>query len=509
MSDEVVSPSEKRHIDSIEPFDEWEEFCMFASHYFVILATSASTDFGTRDLAAGKGNIMIRDRPGVERLRLSNSLDVRMADKQLRRYGASFVAFKDSIVHHGGQGIQGRLSDAVRIVSHANATIMHHPAPEQEAVCHTITSLGPANFLMVGGRSSPDRAHRTCYSGRPGSWHTDRNLPLGRYRHCALALDGGVLVMGGKHDSVTMAQDWLYYDPAAGWSKVVLEGADIPVPRFGASATTFSMEDFPDISGLLLGGMDASGYVLDDMWAIGHIKVNLEHQLTVHCTRIEHCRTTQPIDRFGAKLVKFDTRLLLVGGITGNGVPVNGQEILQLDIERDLSVKASRVDLLLQRDRPRIMLIGHQVEVVDDGSTLLVLGGGAVCFSFGTFWNPGLAAYKVQSNTNDMASRWHFATLNHQPQLAEGAPSGQTRISSKGPGEDRAEEETQNLLIPDLRLAGSPQRFEEVVSRREPVVLKDVNIGRCVELWDDAYLKAAIGGETEVRRSQDTDTPDH
>src|ERR1700743_2248319 len=33
-----LSPEQRRVLEAIEPFDEWEEFALFASHYFLLLA---------------------------------------------------------------------------------------------------------------------------------------------------------------------------------------------------------------------------------------------------------------------------------------------------------------------------------------------------------------------------------------------------------------------------------------------------------------------------------------
>ena len=37
-SDEWLSADKRKWLDTIEPFDEWEEFALFASHYCVVMA---------------------------------------------------------------------------------------------------------------------------------------------------------------------------------------------------------------------------------------------------------------------------------------------------------------------------------------------------------------------------------------------------------------------------------------------------------------------------------------
>lgn len=36
--DQWISADERRKLDAIEPFDEWEEFAIFAAHYCVVIA---------------------------------------------------------------------------------------------------------------------------------------------------------------------------------------------------------------------------------------------------------------------------------------------------------------------------------------------------------------------------------------------------------------------------------------------------------------------------------------
>ena len=38
----IVSLTQRKALDEIEPFDEWEEFILFASHYFLLVAVKSS-----------------------------------------------------------------------------------------------------------------------------------------------------------------------------------------------------------------------------------------------------------------------------------------------------------------------------------------------------------------------------------------------------------------------------------------------------------------------------------
>lgn len=281
--DEVVPPSIRQALDRLEPFDEWEEFNLFASHYFILLASNELVG-AAQSLSSLQPFVL----PSSPRSDLNNS-SVQWMSKpivplpSLRRYGASFVTPAGSVVMHGGQGTQGRLSQCEQIAKSDNEDAPRPCAPNVEAMCHTITKLGSGDHVMVGGMTSPDNALRTCFRGQPGAWRRVQDLPLGRYRHCALPAGTGLVVFGGKHDSATIAEDWLYFDPVTGWSKICLQGTAIPRARFGASATAYIDPQHADIGGVMLGGINCDGHILCDVWSISQLEKCADGKFALSC----------------------------------------------------------------------------------------------------------------------------------------------------------------------------------------------------------------------------------
>lgn len=86
--------------------------------------------------------------------------------------------------------------------------------------------------------------------------------------------------------------------------------------------------------------------------------------------------------RFGAELVSSRWGLLLIGGIGPRGPVPFSEEVLVLR-------KYGRIDKferLFDKGEGRPLFVGCGAVSVEGGDVLIV-GGSAVCFSFGAFWN--------------------------------------------------------------------------------------------------------------------------
>lgn len=144
---------------------------------------------------------------------------------------------------------------------------------------------------------------------------------------------------------------------------------------------------------------------------------------------------------------------------------------------------------------PRPLLIGVSVLSVKD--SLLVMGGSAVCFSFGTFLNKGCFTIQLPPTpTNGAASSiekpkvlWKYMTT--------GAPIPSNTSKSNGSPQST----TGSLVgIPRVKIQSS-EEFSRLVEANKPAILEGSNLGTCTELWTQAYLKEKVGPEREVSRS--------
>lgn len=102
--DLFVSPDQRLVLNDIEPFDEWEEFVLFASHYFLLLAANRSP-------STGSGPSYLR-RPWDPNHVTWPSLSVEFPltlrchaspSSHRRRFGALTPLAENVFGHHGGQ----------------------------------------------------------------------------------------------------------------------------------------------------------------------------------------------------------------------------------------------------------------------------------------------------------------------------------------------------------------------------------------------------------------------
>lgn len=102
--DLFVTPDQRLVLNDIEPFDEWEEFVLFASHYFLLLAanTSLPTD-------SGPSYSMRQWNPNhatCASLSVESPLNLHcepFPSSHRRRFGALTPLAENTFGYHGGQ----------------------------------------------------------------------------------------------------------------------------------------------------------------------------------------------------------------------------------------------------------------------------------------------------------------------------------------------------------------------------------------------------------------------
>lgn len=505
-------------LDNIEPFDEWEEFALFASHYFLLI-TSSKNDTQSLLIATSK-NTQSRMSDGSEQhstprtgpvsdigseSQYQRELPIFNMDFQQnhgprgrRRYAAVIEQPTAGAVGvHGGHGLQTRLASTdVYALSSTEVKDSDHPPFNIPArMCHTVTSMKGNQCLLVGGRASPAAAMGDCWHKKDGVWSQTESLPAPRYRQGATPVackDGQtkVLIFGGKDGPSRVLTDWCIWDARTGWQILpVIDKA--PVPRFGALLASLT-ED----TGIIFGGMRQDGVVYKDfwiwrlVWSGNEIRgINCE-LFTVNSKPVPSSREWP--GRFGATLTPTKWGLTIAGGVSGDGCLLRRDEIMVLDTKTILEyirahgLKAirrvefpvlSHLDFDNPNDAPRPLLIGHSTSAARPGK-VQILGGGAVCFSFGTYWNEG--NWTLRDAADISTDNWVLkepSSSAYQPQTQR----DRAGLSDKS-----------HPSIPKVRI-DYPSDFTRIVDKAQPVVLEGLDIGPCCQLWTKEYLRDAIG----------------
>jgi hypothetical protein len=140
---------------------------------------------------------------------------------------------------------------------------------------------------------------------------------------------------------------------------------------------------------------------------------------------------------------------------------------------------------------PRPLLVGMSVFSSESG--LLLMGGGAVCFSFGTFWNKGcytvLLDAKSESTVQPSLETWKFLETMERPPERLGRTQLEPIFHSQT-----------DLQVVNVRRMGikSTAEFATIMSGALPVILEDLDLGTCTKSWTSQYLKSKIGEKRQV-----------
>lgn len=278
-SHDFITAKERTELDDVEPFDEWEEFALFGCHYVLAVAN----------------NLKAVDTPDPQPQTLSNthsSLESSFTAvyseagfspypklNGYRRF-ASPMALRgppripERIGNFGGMSLNSRSATYDIYTPKSTGLLPSFKSNTTEApksrMCHTMTDMGEAGSLLVGGRSSPDQALTDCwvYHKWLGMWERIDDLPQPRYRHCAVFLGGFVLVTPGRRDSKTISDEYLLWSRHTGWVQCTYDVMNYPDPAYGATFAVFDQATNGDshLAGIIAGGITRDGVVSNGVW---------------------------------------------------------------------------------------------------------------------------------------------------------------------------------------------------------------------------------------------------
>ncbi|KAF2658749.1 LCM-domain-containing protein [Lophiostoma macrostomum CBS 122681] len=536
-SDDVFTPPPlRRRLDAVEPFDEWEEFVLFAGHYFLIVASNTGVP---RNLAPASTvawpDAQVQDNTSIPSSPITLACHMHPQDMALtpRRFCAAFALGNDVAAFHGGQGPRQRLMsiDVLRRLDHradncndmaasdgggqlpdrrisginARHRIDHRadeqaPAPRAR-ICHTVTTTSGGTALLVGGRNSPSQALPDSWLFTDGSWKQVQDLQPARFRHSAIQVclpsNGGysdaVLVYGGKTSDGGVLDVCSIWISNQGWGEIPVIGEGKPAPRFGAAMS--STHASPN-RGLLLGGMSSDGQVLSDVWEWNLSSDPLQLQFSIHREHVYPGLSNRLHARFGASLIPFGDTLLLIGGVS-RGLD---DDFVTFSFEENaVQIRKAAVTL-----PDNALLVGFGGVAVGEAEVVLS-GGGAVCFSMGSFWNQGYM--RITKAEEQGPPSWTVSSIAstpgrvEQPDNSIATPKTSPALPKKGKVKKglkgNADLNRNSTVTPRIRLQ-SVQDFSDLLATSRPAIIEGLDLGPCTALWNIDYLKEKLGVEREV-----------
>ncbi|XP_048350930.1 tRNA wybutosine-synthesizing protein 4 isoform X2 [Sphaerodactylus townsendi] len=391
-----VSGEERRRIQALEPFDEFEEWHLKCSHYFILVASRGG---GLRRAPVFPG-VEEKEFPGFVGTVPASVCTAETGITGLRRYGhCSLRIAPHVILTTGGFGSHGgrhcRLTDLHALVkdgdrwTHSDVCLAESGEAWDGRLFHTVTLLQPGWAVAVGGRQSPASPAREPYGlrlleadgcGAPLSCPVVElsRLPpvegsaLSRWRHSATEVvhqgERYLFIYGGCGRGQSVLADWCFLHARELRCRQIPVEGPVPAGRHSHSACGWA-------GGVLVaGGLDSTERALG---AVLHLKP-VENGF-----RWCPLETRPPlVPRYSHTAHAHRGKLLLVGGVWSHGPSVPGVAVIELatGFTAEYDIDAAVLE------RP-LMLHSHSSVFLPEEEGVLVTGGGGNCFSFGSHLN--------------------------------------------------------------------------------------------------------------------------
>ena len=515
-SEDWTSTQLRQDLDNLELFDEWEEFALFACHYFLLVASNSSA---TTSPYFADPELPSKANPGIKSNQSScftnaSTLDIPIEQNGGYRRFAAAIDMGHAVGLHGGIGKQRReTSSDIYLSNKDQHSDVKGPPLLQGLACHTITKFSNSRFLLVGGRKSPDKANVDTWHYDGKTWSMTDVLVPGRFRHSAVAIlgeaelgkpesyrDEGVLVFGGRTGDGTILDEWAIWQSERGWRTLKANSEDdiSSLPRFGA----YMFRDNDSNSGWLFGGIGTDRLVQSDAWRwtldTNYSVINLAAQagdfLDMGLNRL---------NRFGASVTQsFEKHKIniIAGGIGKDGLLDASADIVLVENDCDKSKAQERkvqLKCITSVITQRYNLMMGACVINSRPDEILLLGGGAVCFSFGTYWNKACVIKLDTKHAYFYDNTWRLQSVKEPSNRGDTLDNRSHKSEHLEPKNN--EEELYNWPndVPHVQILDE-EDFPRIIASDRPVIIEKLDIGTCVKKWTNSYLKQAIGAERKV-----------
>ncbi|KAM3608030.1 uncharacterized protein V6R79_018072 [Siganus canaliculatus] len=389
----LVPDEERRRVESLEPFDEYEEWHQKCSHYFILTACRGSLTAQTLLTHAPASPV-----PSIGPSWSPTVLSVRTLPVCLEGLGMATCSVRQGqVLLTGGSSREGRGAVTRMLLRDQECwrSVVMEPAEDLGIrLYHTATSLPGGGVLVYGGRTSPLNPVRSLcrvtleHSGSPGPVESkDQDMvklcveqlvctghtPPPRWRHTSTMVchngEDFLFVFGGKTESEPALGDvnFLCLDEQR-WTEVPVEGA-APEARHSHAACPYQG------GAVVFGGLDRRGVPLGDT------AVLTPNERGFTWERIE--TQPSPVPRYSHSAHVIGEKLVVVGGVWLHSDEVPGGAVISLSTHSCVEFRLDTTSVPWP-----LMLHSFCSELADaEEPELLLMGGGGNCFSFGTHFN--------------------------------------------------------------------------------------------------------------------------
>ncbi|XP_061485291.1 tRNA wybutosine-synthesizing protein 4 isoform X2 [Rhineura floridana] len=391
-----VPGDEQQRIQALEPFDEFEEWHLKCSHYFILVASKGEA-LSPTPVFPGLEASSARCLPYFTG---TVTASVCASVTGLRRYGHRSVIIAPHVVlttggfgEHGGRHC--RLTELHVLIKHkgvwrTGSVSLAKPGGAWDGrLFHTLTPLRAGWAVVLGGRKSPVdpavevqrlrvlEAADPLASSSPVVELTPlppvKDLPLPRWRHTATEVvhqgEAYLFVYGGCCSRQSVLADWCFLHLEEELcDQQIPVGGPVPAGRHSHSACSWA-------GGVLVaGGLDAAEQPLGTILFLRPAERGFQwHSIETHPPLTPRYSHTAHVHR---------GKLLLVGGVWFHAPSVPGMAVIDLTtgLAAEYHIDTASLEWPL-------MLHNHSSVFLPEEEEVLLLGGGGSCFSFGTHLN--------------------------------------------------------------------------------------------------------------------------
>ncbi|KAK0740709.1 hypothetical protein B0T18DRAFT_373778 [Schizothecium vesticola] len=495
-NDKFFSPAERRKLDEVEPFDEWEEFALFGSHYCLIHAKTKAGEVKVAGQTPAVAEIPLEP--------LTVRVDAISGQRGQRRFAAAMaLPEQGAAVNVMGLGTKSRLQSC-DVYSYGQGSKARELAfgegGPSSRMCHTLTDLGDGRVLLAGGRSGPASPMKDCwlFNKSADAWSKTHDLPAPLYRHSAVSLrrDGLALLAGGRGATSAGSAEFLVYVPQQGWVVCEVVSDERPLAVYGGILGL--REDSKSLIGIFAGGLNDG--VIAAQVLTWELDISDLKKPSIRFAAINTVSYSQNLlTRFGATCFWHKGAFLVIGGVIRDHLLDKKDDILRcLSSGKSLEIK-SRYQCLEPdgSSDPLIPLyVGNSTVPLPDGR-VVILGGGATCFSMGTYWNKGIFTLDFERTASEPVDKWAYEKSVEIIPGERSIPIVAKPKLEKAAEADNDSASTRAKSIPRIKLQDSDE-FVKVVRGGRPVVIEGLELGSCTSAWSLDRLGEKVGKNRKV-----------
>lgn len=360
----LIDEDVKRKVDSIEAFDEWEEFIIFCQHYVIVHATNR--DFLIYDKEATQPQELGTVDESVQ----LSCVEASDSDLLQLKFPA-ICSNENEVIVHGGL-FQSRTDKTVSLINdkiEVKEVIGDIPTPR---MCHTLTAINDKESILIGGRSQPNHLFQDVFKLHENKWIQLKGLPGVRSRHSVVKLNNEeLLIFGGLPVGDQNDLFLIYNHQTQQCTPLKVHGS---ISNISSCAIAYNTAlNY----GVIVGGMTDTQIPEVNDTAYKFTIINDSVEIKVLHKHSQFLRISAQCKFISNK------KLLLIGGASPLMLLNQEDTIITFDIDTS-ELHPVKIEDNIWKDHPPIFIGFGQAEYE---SQTVCIGGGAVCYSFGSCYN--------------------------------------------------------------------------------------------------------------------------